>query len=754
MKIPRQSLSRIVFTAMLLMFSSCEKKAENQYNKFQDYTLFRDVPNVTDSEIKAIEALQAKNISFTYGMNNISSEAFYGHNGEIKGFTALFCEYLTRLFEIKFIPAIYEWDDLIAGLQADIIDFTGELSPNEERRKIYYMTDPLAVRFVKSFRIKAGESFEQIAAQRRLRFAFLEGSVTIDSVLSPADSEKIDITYVSDQSDVYKMLKNGTIDAFFDENVVEAAFDAYDDVEAKAFSPLTYSSVSLATHNPELAPIISVIHKMLQSGAHRSLVEMYAQGEREFIKYKLERSFSEEEREYIRKHPVIPFLAEFDNYPKSFYNKHENQWQGIVLDVLNEIESLTGMSFQIVNTPDTEWVDLLKMLEDGKASLVTELLRIKGREGRFLWPEVAFLRDKYALISKLEFHDVSVNEILDLKVGLIKETAQTEMFRIWFPEHMNTVEYKNSYYAFEALKRNDVDLIMAGQNHFLALTRYMENPGYKINFLFDRSYESLFGFNKDEYLLCSIINKTLREINIEKISELWIHKTYDYRIKVAQSRLPWLIGTSVSLFCVILLLFTLNQKKRSEEKRLDNLVQERTADINRQRILLEHMSMTDQLTGIPNRRNFDDRISQEWRVAIREKKPISILMMDIDKFKQYNDTYGHQQGDVLLQETSKIIIQTIRRPGDFAARWGGEEFVALLSNTDMDGSFNVAESIRTNIENQDIALPDGTITKVTISIGVNTQTPEPDSSMDPFISAADDALYDAKKMGRNRVCRK
>jgi diguanylate cyclase (GGDEF)-like protein len=285
---------------------------------------------------------------------------------------------------------------------------------------------------------------------------------------------------------------------------------------------------------------------------------------------------------------------------------------------------------------------------------------------------------------------------------------------------------------------------MASQGHLLMVNNYMEDPEYKINFFFDKTYESFLGFNKNEKILCSIINKTLQHINTKRISEQWAYKTYDYRIKIANARFPWLIGVFVLLFCVIILLFVLYKRLRGEEKRLENLVEKRTEEINRQRELLEHMSLTDQLTEIPNRRNFDSRVEQEWRIAIRECKNISILMMDIDKFKTYNDTHGHQQGDILLQAVAKAITQTIHRGGDFAARWGGEEFVVLLPNTDIKGALTIAELIRANVEKS---------TKTTISIGVNTQIPTQASSLDAFISAADNALYKAKEMGRNRVCK-
>ncbi|MDR2577782.1 MAG: diguanylate cyclase [Chitinispirillales bacterium] len=169
---------------------------------------------------------------------------------------------------------------------------------------------------------------------------------------------------------------------------------------------------------------------------------------------------------------------------------------------------------------------------------------------------------------------------------------------------------------------------------------------------------------------------------------------------------------------------------------------------------IERLSMTDQLTEIPNRRSFDSRISMEWRRAIREKTSISLLMLDVDRFKAYNDAYGHQQGDMVLKAVAQSIESDLKRPGDFAARWGGEEFVALLANTDLNGALEVAERIRANIEKLNITNEKCSNTPpITISIGVECQTPDHNASLSKFISAADHALYQAKAAGRNRVCK-
>ena len=166
---------------------------------------------------------------------------------------------------------------------------------------------------------------------------------------------------------------------------------------------------------------------------------------------------------------------------------------------------------------------------------------------------------------------------------------------------------------------------------------------------------------------------------------------------------------------------------------------------------IEYLSMIDQLTKIPNRRSFDERLNMEWNQAIRERTPISLLMMDLDKFKNCNDTYGHQQGDVVLQTVADIFQQSFRRPGDFVARWGGEEFVVLLPNTPLAGALDVAEKIRIDIGKTLIPCADGSTIMITISIGVSSQVPVQDSPVHTFISKADRALYAAKEAGRNRV---
>jgi diguanylate cyclase (GGDEF)-like protein len=166
---------------------------------------------------------------------------------------------------------------------------------------------------------------------------------------------------------------------------------------------------------------------------------------------------------------------------------------------------------------------------------------------------------------------------------------------------------------------------------------------------------------------------------------------------------------------------------------------------------IEHLGLVDPLTNIANRRCFDDRMSMEWRRAIREKLPISFLMMDIDKVKTYNDTYGHPQGDVLLKAIAGIFVAAARRPSDLAARLGGEEFGVLLPNTGAENALMIAEKIRAQVEAMRVPTADKTITTATISIGAATCVPLDGEDPKNFLSRADENLYKAKTNGRNQV---
>jgi signal transduction histidine kinase/DNA-binding response OmpR family regulator/ABC-type amino acid transport substrate-binding protein len=571
---------------LICIFSNCDKSAEEQSAITPKYHSFRDIPGVTDDEIKAIETLRGQRVSFVYG-TTASTESFLAQDGKIEGFTALLCAWLTELFDIPFTPALYLWGDLVAGLQSYEIDFTGELTPTNERRLTYFMTDAIAERLIKHFRIAGSTPLAEIAQLRPVRYVFLEGATTVNAVTSVLVPGTYEIIFTANNNLAYDLLKSGKADTFINEGAGEASFDIYGDVVTSDFFPLVYEPVSISTRNPSLEPVISVIQKMLQGGGIRYLAELYNAGYYKYLQNKLFEQLTRDERFYIQNHRVIPFAAETSNYPVSFYNTREKQWQGIALEVLHEVELLTTLRFKRVNDEDADWPDLFKMLEDGRASMITELIFSDVRAPRFLWADAAFMVDNPTLISKYDHYNVHLNEIMYVKVGLIRNSGITDLFRRWFPNHSNAVEYENTMDALDALDRGQVDMVMTSSHELLIMTHYLERTGYKANFTFDYPFKSTFGYNKDEAVLRSIVDKAMRLIDTDLISNYWLRKTYDYRLKVVQAQIPWFIGAGTLLSLVLVLLFILFLRNQQEGKRLENLVEKRASQLKKQNDLME-----------------------------------------------------------------------------------------------------------------------------------------------------------------------
>ncbi|MGA1411227.1 MAG: ABC transporter substrate binding protein [Prochlorotrichaceae cyanobacterium] len=185
---------------------------------------------------------------------------------------------------------------------------------------------------------------------------------------------------------------------------------------------------------------------------------------------------------------------------------------------------------------------------------------------------------------------------------------------------------------------------------------------------------------------------------------------------------------------------------------LDNKVQERTAELQEANDHLKRLSNLDGLTNLYNRRYFDDSLKNEWKRHDRSQLPLSIIMCDIDFFKQYNDTYGHLVGDDCLRKVSKAIQDNVKRPSDIASRYGGEEFIIILTETDIGGAVKVALEIKNSVEYLGIEhLASKVKPIVSLSFGVATMTPDSTQEPEMLISLADNALYQSKEQGRDQI---
>ena len=549
--------------------------------KEHGYKSYRDIPGVTAEDIADVEALKERYSQFVHGMN-YTSEAFITVDGSIGGFAALFCELMTQLFDIPFVPQIYDWDDLLEGLDKKKIDFTGELTSTPERLKKYLMTDAIVERTIHLFTSRHREKASVIAKERLLRYGFLDGATIYDSVKF-ASNEIFTPVFVKNYDEAIKRLKDGTIDAFLDESTVEAVFERYDFIRSDDYFPLIYSPSSLSTANPDLEPIIRVMQKYLQSGAIYHLAKLYHAGHQDYLQHKLFIHLTEEEKEYINQHKTnktaIPVALEFDNYPVCFYNSKEKEFQGIVVDLLKQISSMTGLVFEPVNKKGDSWSTIMEMLETGKVAMVSELVYSNERKGRFLWTKEPYTEDYYALLSRANYEDIDLNRVVYARVGLIKDSVYEEVFHEWFPGSANTITYASNDDAFAALEKGEIDLLMATQNLLLSLTNYLEKPAFKANIVFKRSYGSAFGFNKQETTLLSIIDRAQLLIDTEAIAGSWTRKVFDYQRKMMRDFIPYLIGFSCLSLSGLLGVFILLMKNRQMSRNLEKIVRQRTHEL-------------------------------------------------------------------------------------------------------------------------------------------------------------------------------
>ena len=671
----------LISVLMLLpvLFLACGKSADEQLDKAFQYASFRDIPGVTEEEIKAIETLQKQVDIFIYGMG-VSIESFEDENGEVRGYSALLCEWLTELFGITFKPKLYEWIDLVAGLETGEISFSGYLAITEERLKIYHMANPIALRPIKSYRLAGSRLPAEIVKERPLRCGFIEGGAVIAPVTSTMEDGTFEVVLLSDLSLVYDALINGEIDAFYFSSAAELYFINYGDIIATEFLPLSFMHASMSARNPAFWPVISIVQKALDSGALKYLVELYNRGYQDYLKYKLFVQLTEEERNFIREHTVIPFAAEAGNYPVSFYNPRDEQWQGIAFEILHEVQTLTGLSFERVNDKNASLPVLLKMLEDGEVSMITELIYSPERSEDFCWPNATNMVSYPALMSNSSYHNIVLNEILFANVGFISDYGHMYLFREWFPNHSGTAkEYDSSLAAFNALDSGEVDMVFTSSHQLLLMTNFNERTGYKINYLFNSPLNSTFGFNKDNAVLCSIVDKALPLINTSIISDQWLRKTYEYRSKVLEDQRPWLMSALVLFMFALILIAVLFVKNLSSGKKLKEVVGEQSHDLKLQTSVLDTFldSIPDLFFGkdLDMRfTHFNKALLEHYGLSGREEvigKREADIRIILEKAQEYDElclkVINENQPLVLEEQIPHIdgknlVYETIRLP--------------------------------------------------------------------------------------------
>lgn len=199
-------------------------------------------------------------------------------------------------------------------------------------------------------------------------------------------------------------------------------------------------------------------------------------------------------------------------------------------------------------------------------------------------------------------------------------------------------------------------------------------------------------------------------------------------------------------------LFSQTRRLVKMSDRMQKKLNELNTELQEHKEILSRMSYVDGLTTIANRRRFDECIATEWNRDKRDRRPLALLLLDLDFFKQYNDQYGHSAGDECLRKVAQALVKSVNRAGDLVARYGGEEFAILLPETELAGAMQVGTKVQTNIRNLAIVHEYSRIAPiVTVSIGAAVMVPNEQCGFQDLIEAADRQLYAAKESGRNQI---
>jgi diguanylate cyclase (GGDEF)-like protein len=353
---------------------------------------------------------------------------------------------------------------------------------------------------------------------------------------------------------------------------------------------------------------------------------------------------------------------------------------------------------------------------------------------------------------------ILIGEALN-NIGKVYEKLQEDQLALqYYLDSLSLLEEcGNKFYSIDALvsvgklfinQKQDKGLAYLRKALILAEELSAKNECAKIHILLSSYYEARQDFEKalDHFKSFSAIEKKVRH---EKLEENLKLVATEFRVNQLRKE------TEIFRFKNI----ELKKKNEEIEKNAQLLAtanQELTKlheQLKRVNQRLKLLSTIDQVTRIPNRRCLDDTLKREWTRCLREGKSLSLILVDIDNFKLYNDTYGHLQGDKCLRKVAKALASVLKRSSDFVGRFGGEEFAAILANVDYDNATKVAEKIRKCIEGLKIVYEQSpTVPYITISLGVATITPTFKTSFVELISAADQKMYQAKRQGRNQIC--
>lgn len=434
-------------------------------------------------------------------------------------------------------------------------------------------------------------------------------------------------------------------------------------------------------------------------------------------------------------------IAVNDNWMPFEEINHQAEYKGILAQFYNLISQKLAMPIKVVNS--NSWSRAVEAVKEGRVDILSAAVK---RRDQGIDLTKSYI--KYPLVIATKRDKVYISDltrIKDEKIGITYNCPFKEMIQNNYPE-LNLQQVDGIKKGLEKVQNGKLFGLINTAPTVGYIIQQENMFDLKISGELSQKLALRIGVNPKDKTLLSILDKVLTTVNTaekDRIFNDWLaidyQQGFNYSLFIKGIFAVSLIG--------FFLLYRQWQLKKFNQK-LSSVNQELSTANQK----LENMSFIDGLTQIPNRRKFDEVYEKEWQHCRREKEPISVIMFDLDYFKEFNDLYGHLAGDDCLIKIAEQIDEVIKRPRDLFARYGGEEFVVVLPEIEADGAKKVAQKMKNAIVELEIEHQKSKISSyVTASFGVATIIPEGKVSRSYFLNKVDESLYQAKKEGRNRI---
>ncbi|WP_442597257.1 diguanylate cyclase [Parapusillimonas sp. JC17] len=446
--------------------------------------------------------------------------------------------------------------------------------------------------------------------------------------------------------------------------------------------------------------------------------------------------------------------------PMARYDDDSQTYSGIAIDVFCFIAQELGLSFEITPGRDQTVADKIRQVQEGLADVFIPLSHSAEREKRGLFT-LPYYESHYAVIAR-HGSRVSVHSVADLanyKVGVVQGVSLQPLLQKVVPAaQLITYNDTTSDVIFQAVRDGEIDVAVF--NKVIFIEKRYRQEFFDLDVVhtlheYPRAYRYYFSRSPAHESLVKAFDRYLAVIDVS--ASVMIHEEGErhfFERYMAQRDQRVLLQSASAAAALLALVFCLALLRY---RRLTRLLAERNAHIQQQQQALQEaykklqtLSRTDGLTWLSNRRHFDQMLPHEYGRYRRTGSPLSLLVIDVDHFKNVNDQYGHAVGDDYLRAIAGVLESSVARSTDLVARYGGEEFTCLLPDTAPEDAWAVAERIAHGVA--DLNLPNASVIPphLTLSIGVATIL-EGDPGAQELFAQADAQLYTAKQLGRNRV---